>query len=196
MELLLNLFWLLLAMIALATAWMAGCARGMSRWHRSVLLGCISLLVFPIVSASDDLRAMAMECEDSTVSKPGSAKYAKSHGSNCQNDATASPGAHASQLVPPLKESGNLAEECAGQFPIQGSATPMACRPPPVPSPLVPVAAVAVATQHRLGAPSPSSIGGGAHASAQKQRCLNRGERHGEHGVTNRADDSGDPLKI
>lgn len=196
MELLLNLFWLLLALIALAAGWMAGSARGVSRLRRFVLIGCISLLFFPILSASDDLRAMATECEDSTVSKSGSPKHAKFRGTNCANDALASSGANAGDLIPPSDASGEQVRGFTYQLSMQGSARPMACRPPPGPNSLVLVASVTVATQHRLGATSPLSDGvEAAHAAAEKQRCLDLGELHGEHGVTNRADDFGNPLR-
>jgi hypothetical protein len=194
MELLLNLFWLLLAVNALAAGWMVCTARGVSRLRRSLLVGCIALLVFPIVSASDDVRALAMESEDSAASKPGSQKHAKSHGSNCQSDAMASSGAHVNDLVPPSQESRNPVKQYSSRFPMPGSAMPMACRPPPVPSPFVLVAAATAATQHRLGATSPSSGGGAAYATAQKHGCLDRGERHGKHDTANRADDIGNPL--
>ena len=59
MELLLNLLWLALAFVAL------GVCRRVSRWsgksNRSrafVLTCCLLALVFPVVSASDDLNAL------------------------------------------------------------------------------------------------------------------------------------------
>ena len=45
MELLLNLVWLLLALSATVAGWMAGSARGVRRWRRSLLVACISLLI-------------------------------------------------------------------------------------------------------------------------------------------------------
>jgi hypothetical protein len=72
MELLLNLLWLLLAMPAY---WL---------WHYSrtapqrrkfdalqcfLALGCLLLILFPVVSASDDLRAMRAEMEESPSRK-------------------------------------------------------------------------------------------------------------------------------
>jgi hypothetical protein len=65
MELLLNLLWLTLALLALGS-----CCR-VSRWsgktNRSrafVLTGCLLALVFPVVSASDDLNALRTEMEE------------------------------------------------------------------------------------------------------------------------------------
>jgi hypothetical protein len=72
MELLLNLLWLLLAMPAY---WL---------WHYSrtapqrrkfdalqcfLALGCLLVILFPVVSASDDLRAMRAEMEESSSKK-------------------------------------------------------------------------------------------------------------------------------
>jgi len=189
MELLLNLFWLLLALTVMAAGWMAGHAR-VSRLRRVVLIGCICLLGFPIVSASDDLRALAIEYEDTVVSTPGVLKHAKSQGLTCQNDALALSCAQASNLVPSTDKSWNQIRVCNRQLPMQGSARPIACRPPPGRTPLVLVASATMATQHRLAAASPSSDGvEAAPAAAQKVRCLDPGERHGEHGFTNRAED-------
>src|SRR5215831_19257564 len=184
MELLLNLFWLSLAVNVTAAGWMAGSAR-ISRFGRVLLVGCISLVLFPIVSASDDLRALAVECEDSAICKPSSPKQAKFQGLNGQDDVLAFSGTKADDLIPPPDESWIEVGRCTYQLPMQGSARPTACRPPPGPSPLVPVASAMVATQHRLGATSPSCDGvEAALAAAQKERCLDPGELHGEHSVT------------
>jgi len=194
MELLLNLVWLLLALSATVAGWMAGSARGVRRWRRSLLVACISLLIFPVLSASDDLHALAAECEDSTVSNPGSAKHAKFRGSNCQNDVLPLSGANATDLVPPSDESNSQVRGVTSQLPMQRSARPMACRPPPCSSPLDLVASATVATQHGLGATYPSSNGVEAlPAAAQKQRCLDRGERH-EEPFASRADGFANPL--
>ena len=69
MELLLNLFWLTLAVPAV---WMwrheSACARDRRRFDRIrpfLLLGCVLMLLFPVVSATDDLHAMRQEMEES-----------------------------------------------------------------------------------------------------------------------------------
>lgn len=69
MELLLNLVWLLLAL----PAWW------LWRRHRSagnfgslqclLALGCLLVILFPVVSATDDLRAMRAEMEESPAGK-------------------------------------------------------------------------------------------------------------------------------
>jgi hypothetical protein len=70
MELLLNLFWLMLILPAL---WLwrrepAYChsSRGLDRVRPFVLLGCVLMLLFPVVSATDDMRAMGQAMEEST----------------------------------------------------------------------------------------------------------------------------------
>jgi hypothetical protein len=72
MELLLNLLWVLLALPAY---WLwrrdAGvrCARRVSSPQCLLVLGCVQVLLFPVISASDDLHAMRAEMEDSSISK-------------------------------------------------------------------------------------------------------------------------------
>jgi len=72
MELLLNLAWVLLALPAY---WLwrrdAGArpSRRMSSLQCSLALGCVLVLLFPVISASDDLHAMRAEMEESATSK-------------------------------------------------------------------------------------------------------------------------------
>jgi hypothetical protein len=72
MELLLNLLWVLLALPAY---WLwrrdagARLGRRFSPLHGLVALGCVLVLLFPVISASDDLHAMRAEMEDSSTSK-------------------------------------------------------------------------------------------------------------------------------
>jgi hypothetical protein len=72
MELLLNLAWLLLALPAY---WLWRDARGVRAGRaftsRQCLLalGCMLVILFPVVSATDDLRAMRTEIEESPASK-------------------------------------------------------------------------------------------------------------------------------
>ncbi len=70
MELLLNLFWLMLTLPAY-WLWRREMASAPKVGHigsrRCVLvLGCVLLLLFPVVSATDDLQAMQPEAEEST----------------------------------------------------------------------------------------------------------------------------------
>jgi hypothetical protein len=73
MELLLNLVWLTLALPAL---WMwrhesvhAQHCRRFRRIRPFLLFGCVLMLLFPVVSATDDLRAMRQEMEESSPTK-------------------------------------------------------------------------------------------------------------------------------
>jgi hypothetical protein len=69
MELLLNLAWLLLAV----PAWWLWCgrkpARKVSSLHCLLALGCLLVVLFPVVSATDDLLAMRAEMEESPGGK-------------------------------------------------------------------------------------------------------------------------------
>jgi hypothetical protein len=72
MELMLNLAWVLLALPAYWLWRRSGGARlgrGMSSVQCLLALGCVLVLLFPVISASDDLHAMGAEMEDSTISK-------------------------------------------------------------------------------------------------------------------------------
>ena len=73
MELLLNLVWLTLAVPAI---WMwrheSVCPADGCRLHRIrpfLLLSCVLVLLFPVISATDDLHAMRQEIEESGPSK-------------------------------------------------------------------------------------------------------------------------------
>src|ERR1700693_1840833 len=72
MELLLNLTWLLLALPAFWLWRRSGgsrSVRGVTSLQCLLALGCALVLLFPVISASDDLHAMRAEMEDSSVSK-------------------------------------------------------------------------------------------------------------------------------
>jgi hypothetical protein len=72
MELLLNLMWLLLALPAY---WLwrrdrdVQSGRRFSSLQCLLALGCLLVLLFPVVSATDDLRAMRAEMEESGPTK-------------------------------------------------------------------------------------------------------------------------------
>jgi hypothetical protein len=72
MELLLNLAWMLLALPAY-WLWRRDAGMRGARWVSSLqcllALGCVLVLLFPVISASDDLHAMRAEMEDSSISK-------------------------------------------------------------------------------------------------------------------------------
>lgn len=73
MELLLNLFWV---MLALPAAWLlknkavpVQASLRFTRLRPLLLMACVLTLLFPVVSASDDLHAMRPEIEESGSSK-------------------------------------------------------------------------------------------------------------------------------
>ena len=71
MELLLNLAWLLLALPAY-WLWRGrnhAHARKFSALHFLLALGCMLVILFPVISATDDLCAMRAEFEESPVGK-------------------------------------------------------------------------------------------------------------------------------
>ncbi|MGA7403112.1 MAG: hypothetical protein WCC99_24055 [Candidatus Sulfotelmatobacter sp.] len=72
MELLLNLVWLLL-MVPAYWLWRRGVgarlARRVTALQCLLALGCVVVLLFPVISATDDLHAMRAEMEESASSK-------------------------------------------------------------------------------------------------------------------------------
>src|ERR1039458_4318329 len=72
MELLRNLAWVLMAVPAY---WLwrqcagARASRGVSALQCLLALGCVLVLLFPVISATDDLHAMRTEMEESSTSK-------------------------------------------------------------------------------------------------------------------------------
>ncbi len=68
MELLLNLAWLLLALPAYRL-WRAADQRKFSSRQCLLALACILVLLFPVISATDDLHAMRAEMEESSPGK-------------------------------------------------------------------------------------------------------------------------------
>lgn len=73
MELLLNLVWLMLAVPAILLCWRAPrSARGWRKYKHlyiAVLAVCVWALLFPVVSASDDLSAIRIEFEESGAAR-------------------------------------------------------------------------------------------------------------------------------
>lgn len=69
MELLLNLAWLLLALPALWLWRGARMGRKYSSLQCLLALGCVLVILFPVISATDDLHAMRSEMEESPASK-------------------------------------------------------------------------------------------------------------------------------
>src|ERR1700675_3155237 len=69
MELLLNLVWLTFALLALGLRWQARSERHRDRLTPLVVLSCVLILLFPVVSVTDDLHPIRPEMEESHPSK-------------------------------------------------------------------------------------------------------------------------------
>jgi hypothetical protein len=138
MELLLNLFWLTLIVPAV---WMwrreSACDQGRRRFDRIrpfLLLGCVLLLLFPVVSATDDLHAMRQEMEESP-----SKRMVKQAGGDKSFAGLGSPGALPALILPvPLGPS----DEVCGRVLLVSAVLPQparskerASRAPPFSSP-------------------------------------------------------------
>src|SRR5215831_12850116 len=103
MELLLNLAWLLLALPAY-WLWRERGAMRKSGFQCLLALGCLLVVLFPVISATDDLQAMRTEMEESSGASKRTLRQAsgeKSNFSSGQNPA----------LIVPLLDFANLAEE-------------------------------------------------------------------------------------
>jgi len=83
MELFLNVAWVLLAVPAVWIWMRAGNRRpaAFGRISCLMVLGCVLMLLFPVISASDDLHAMRPEVEESSLSKKA-AQHAWAHDSH------------------------------------------------------------------------------------------------------------------
>ena len=87
MELFLNLLWLLLAIPAV---WLwahrpisSHGAKATNRLRVLVLMGCVLALLFPVVSATDDLHAMRPEAEECVSSKRAVKHFAGAKSKSC-----------------------------------------------------------------------------------------------------------------
>ncbi len=133
MELLLNLVWLMLALPAI-WLWRHGPVRPRRLDHlRSVLLlSCLLVLLFPVISATDDLHAMRAEMEESSLSKR-MVKQSAGEKSSCWLDGA---GASAAQLI--SRSSLSPGNQACGHvsahlllLPEQAQLGTRACRAPP-----------------------------------------------------------------
>src|SRR5271155_2440662 len=108
MELLLNLAWMLLALPAY-WLWRRGAgSRGVSALQGLLALGCVLVLLFPVISASDDLHAMRAEMEDSSISKRTVRQAGNEKNSAWVNRLQGPPAAVASAVLLAAPEAGPL----------------------------------------------------------------------------------------
>ncbi len=114
MELLLNLVWLLLVLPA-CWLWQRGAgarvARRVTALQCLLALGCVVVLLFPVISATDDLHAMRAEMEESASSKRTVLQAASERHSAWVNRLQGSPALAASAAQVPELEEG-LLEVC------------------------------------------------------------------------------------
>jgi hypothetical protein len=112
MELLLNLAWVLLVLPAY-WVWRRGAgarvAGRVSALQFLLALGCAVVLLFPVISATDDLHAMRAEMEESATSKRTAVRQAGvDRHSAWVNRLQGPPAMVASIVFPPAPESGRL----------------------------------------------------------------------------------------
>ena len=135
MELLLNLAW---ALLALPGYWLwrrSACGRrtrNITALQSLLALGCVLFLLFPVVSASDDLHAMRAEMEDSatnkrTVRQAGSEKH-----SGWVNRLQSPPATVARAVRLDAPEVGLLQVSVRRASPLDGPGILRAGRAPPV----------------------------------------------------------------
>ncbi|MFZ0290429.1 MAG: hypothetical protein WBW98_10795 [Candidatus Sulfotelmatobacter sp.] len=114
MELLLNLAWVLLVLPAY-WLWRRGAgarvARRVTALQCLLALGCAVVLLFPVISATDDLHAMRAEMEESATSKRTVRQAASEKHSAWVNRLQGPPGFVASTVTEPVPEAG-LLEVC------------------------------------------------------------------------------------
>jgi hypothetical protein len=134
MELLLNLFWLTLAIPAV---WMwrseSSPDQGRRRFDRIrpfLLLGCVLMLLFPVVSATDDLHAMRQVMEEAP-----SKRVVEQAGGDKSFAATSNPGALPALILPvPLGPSDTICGRVllvSAVLPQPAHSTERASRAPP-----------------------------------------------------------------
>ncbi|MGC2450022.1 MAG: hypothetical protein WA477_20400 [Candidatus Sulfotelmatobacter sp.] len=107
MELLLNLAWLLLALPAYWLWRGSRTAQGGRKFTAAqglLALGCLLVMLFPVVSATDDLRAMRAEMEESPTSKRSIAQSSNQNPSATRSQVQPALAVHSQ--IPALREQG------------------------------------------------------------------------------------------
>jgi hypothetical protein len=136
MELLLNLFWAMLALPA-ALIWRRERRFAQNSGHLCfspsfVLLGCVLVLLFPVVSATDDMSALRGEIEESSPSKRVVRQAASLQCPTWAND-----GGSPAQLIQevsflPANETCGKVSKYLHVLAGQSRASTIGCRAPPV----------------------------------------------------------------
>jgi hypothetical protein len=111
MELLLNLAWVLMALPAY-WLWRRGegarLERRVTALQCLLALGCVLVLLFPVISATDDLHAMRSEMEESSTSKRAVRQASGDKYSAWVNRLQGPPALVASVEWPPVPRAGRL----------------------------------------------------------------------------------------
>src|SRR5260370_10988158 len=135
MELLLNLAWVLLGLPAY---WLwrrhAGARAGriFDSLQGLLALGCALVLLFPVISASDDLHAMRAEMEDSSISKR-TVRQTGSEKSSALVNRSQGPAVAASAVRLVAPEAGRLDVSVIRVSPLAGPSMFRGGRAPPAP---------------------------------------------------------------
>jgi hypothetical protein len=134
MELLLNLAWLLLVLPAY-WLWRRGegarVARRVTALQCLLALGCVVVLLFPVISATDDLHAMRAEMEESAASKRTVRQAANEKHSSWVNRLQGPPALAASAARLPEPEAGPLEISALYVAPLTKPGNLRAGRAPP-----------------------------------------------------------------
>ena len=135
MELLLNLAWVLLALPAY-WLWRRGDvdarrARSVSSLQCLLALGCALVLLFPVISATDDLHAMRAEMEDSSISKRAVRQAGSDKNSAWVNRLQAPPATVARSHWLAVPEVGRLEVSVVHLSPVAAASVIHAGRAPP-----------------------------------------------------------------
>ena len=135
LELLLNIAWLLLALPGY-WLWRRGAdarfARRVSSLQFLFALGCVLVLLFPVISATDDLHAMRAEMEESSSTKRAVRQAASDKYSAWVNRLQGPPAFAARKVslpAPEIRASSNLSILCL--TPLAGAGVLRAGRAPP-----------------------------------------------------------------
>src|SRR5580765_892715 len=154
MELLLNLFWLVLALGALvicSTAPMISREAGhVSRFRLVALVSCLLALAFPVISASDDLNALRTEMEESSSTNPSVKKLTGSNSPTPLNSAPPQVEVVRLGLASPERGPREQVSKYPCAFTKRGLARMIGCRAPPCPKSAVSVAPSTAARSFKL----------------------------------------------
>jgi hypothetical protein len=134
MELLLNLAWILLVLPAY---WLfrreahTRAARRVTSMQCILALGCVLVLLFPVISASDDLHAMRAEMEESSTTKQAARQATAEKGSSWVNRLQTPPATVARSAWLALSEVGRLEVSSVTVSPLAAAQNFHAGRAPP-----------------------------------------------------------------